>query len=132
MDAELRALSIQQPWASLIAAGEKRVENRSWQTGYRGLVAIHAGASRAQLDADQAVRLPLGAVIAVARLTAVHHLSELPPEWRDDPYANGPFCWVLSDIHRLETPVPCRGHLGLWVPMPHIATAVRAALGAAA
>lgn len=39
----IRALTIKQPWASLIAAGEKRVENRSWTTRYRGPVAIHAG-----------------------------------------------------------------------------------------
>lgn len=33
-----RVLSIQQPWAWAIAAGHKRVENRSWSTRYRGVV----------------------------------------------------------------------------------------------
>jgi hypothetical protein len=43
--AGIRGLTIRQPWASAIAFGDKRVENRSWPTAYRGLVAIHAGLS---------------------------------------------------------------------------------------
>ena len=35
-------LSLKQPWAALLAAGRKTVEIRGWQTGYRGLVLIHA------------------------------------------------------------------------------------------
>jgi hypothetical protein len=32
----MKALSIRQPWASLIVAGYKDIENRSWRTSYRG------------------------------------------------------------------------------------------------
>jgi hypothetical protein len=39
----MKALSIQQPWAWLIASGLKDIENRSWPTGLRGRVLIHAG-----------------------------------------------------------------------------------------
>lgn len=38
----MRALSLTQPWATLVAVGEKSVETRSWSTPYRGLLAIHA------------------------------------------------------------------------------------------
>jgi hypothetical protein len=31
-----------QPWATLMAVGAKRIETRSWQTRYRGNLAIHA------------------------------------------------------------------------------------------
>jgi len=34
----MTAISIHQPWASLIAFGEKRYETRSWKTDYRGLL----------------------------------------------------------------------------------------------
>jgi len=37
-----RALSIAEPWAYLIAAGFKQLENRTWRTDYRGTIAIHA------------------------------------------------------------------------------------------
>lgn len=46
------ALSIRQPWASLIASGYKDIENRTWKTKYRGLVLIHAAL---KIDAIQAV-----------------------------------------------------------------------------
>jgi hypothetical protein len=36
------ALSIQQPWASLIVAGIKDIENRNWPTEHRGHFIIHA------------------------------------------------------------------------------------------
>lgn len=40
----MKVLTLWQPWASLIAAGVKTIETRSWRTSYRGPVAIHAGA----------------------------------------------------------------------------------------
>jgi hypothetical protein len=40
---EIRALTVQQPFAWAIAYAGKDVENRPWRTAWRGLVAIHAG-----------------------------------------------------------------------------------------
>lgn len=37
-----KALTLWQPWASLIAAGIKKVETRPWMTHYRGPLLIHA------------------------------------------------------------------------------------------
>ncbi len=39
----MKALTLTQPWATLIAIGAKRIETRSWWTSYRGPLAIHAG-----------------------------------------------------------------------------------------
>jgi len=39
----VRALTVRQPWASLIACGVKTIETRSWSTKYRGPLLIHAG-----------------------------------------------------------------------------------------
>jgi hypothetical protein len=41
----MKALSIKQPWAWLIANGYKDIENRNWWTSYRGQLLIHAGKS---------------------------------------------------------------------------------------
>lgn len=46
----MKALTLHQPWASLIAVGAKRIETRSWSTTYRGPLAIHAGARKPELD----------------------------------------------------------------------------------
>ena len=41
----MRVLSVQQPFATLIVRGVKRVEVRSWETDYRGRMAIHASSA---------------------------------------------------------------------------------------
>jgi len=38
----MKVLTLTQPWATLVAIGAKRLETRSWSTGYRGPLAIHA------------------------------------------------------------------------------------------
>lgn len=38
----MKALSLTQPWATLVAYGVKSIETRSWETLYRGPLAIHA------------------------------------------------------------------------------------------
>lgn len=43
----MKALSIKQPWASLIAHGIKDIENRTWKTNFRGRIYIHASAKKA-------------------------------------------------------------------------------------
>ena len=42
----MKAITIRQPWASLIATGLKGFETRSWSTKHRGKLAIHAGVSK--------------------------------------------------------------------------------------
>lgn len=51
----LHTLTVQQPWAELIASGIKLVENRCWSTDYRGPLAIHAAKTRDLLK-DQVAR----------------------------------------------------------------------------
>lgn len=41
----ITVLSVRQPWAWLIIAGLKPIENRTWATNYRGELYIHAGKS---------------------------------------------------------------------------------------
>ena len=38
----MKAITLWQPWASLLACGAKQYETRSWATNYRGPIAIHA------------------------------------------------------------------------------------------
>jgi hypothetical protein len=37
----MKVISIRQPWAELIVRGKKDIENRTWNTCYRGPLAIH-------------------------------------------------------------------------------------------
>ncbi|MEU0468957.1 ASCH domain-containing protein [Amycolatopsis sp. NPDC006131] len=40
----MKAITVRQPWAWAIAKGYKPIENRTWSTDHRGLIAIHAAA----------------------------------------------------------------------------------------
>lgn len=40
-----KCISLWQPWASLWAAGIKKYDTRSWCTGYRGMLLVHASAA---------------------------------------------------------------------------------------
>ena len=75
--------------AALVARGVKRHETRHWLTAYRGPIAIHAAKTLDMADAadplcDSALgvywkdSLPLGAVVAIARLRDVRDsISEI-------------------------------------------------------
>ena len=112
----MKALTVCQPYAELIARGEKVIENRTWATDYRGRLAIHAGKSRAWMDDGDAQKYPgmvFGAVIAIATLRGCCRLQDLPLDLRGDMHANGPWCWLLKDVQRIA-PVEFRGSQGLW------------------
>lgn len=55
----MKALTIRQPWASLIAAGVKTIETRSWSTEYRGPLAIHAGKAKPERS-EEGCGVPVG------------------------------------------------------------------------
>lgn len=48
----MKACSIKQPWASLIAYGIKDIENRTWKTNFRGRIYIHASGRWVQRPSD--------------------------------------------------------------------------------
>lgn len=94
----MKALTIWQPWASLIACGAKQYETRSWATKYRGPIAIHAAIKdpcklplldkkeleRAVQEEIEARRcpgwflMPRGKIIATAELVNVWHIVYHP------------------------------------------------------
>lgn len=125
----MRALSLTQPWASLVAMGAKQVETRSWSTTFRGGLVIHAAkgfppwakdlcatAPFSQFVPD-ASALPLGAIVAVCYVASVEQteLTVVDEQERAfGDYAPGRWAWRLSRIRALPEPIPCRGALGLW------------------
>lgn len=125
----MKALTICQPYAEMIAAGEKLIENRTWPTPYRGPLAIHAGKSRDWLEADDEAERPgmaFGAVVAVAQLVDCVRVDAVSERFLDEHdqrhHANGPWCWVLENVRRLPAPIPYRGAQGLWdLPMSETA-----------
>jgi len=130
----VRALTICQPYAHLIVKHDKRVENRTWSTSYRGPLAIHAGKSRSWLDSydfDDHPDMVFGAIVGVARLVTCRHIDRLCDggayAWvQTHPYTCGPWCWVLDSVVALPEPLPATGHQGLWTVPDNVAGRIRA------
>lgn len=122
----MKAITISQPYASLIADGEKWIENRTWPTNYRGPIAIHAGLGRQYLTKEEIKAYPTGCVIAIANLVACVTIQDIRSMFGKIPatnrrweeaaqhaHAEGPFCWILEDISKIE-PEKATGKQGLW------------------
>ena len=138
----MKALSLLQPWASLVAYGRKKIETRTWGTRYRGPLAIHASKSDIALGAlalasdptlelmtgelckggldVTLVPLPFGRIIALCDLVGVERITpeNVPPEPERSfgDYRPGRYAWHLSNIRRLNPCPEAKGHLGLWNP----------------
>lgn len=125
----MKALSLTQPWATAIALGVKQYETRSWSTSFRGVIAIHASKGFPKWAREFAsmeltlgrlpARLPLGAIVAVARIVGVFRVEEVAPqvsaiERLYGDYSAGRYAWQLGDVRALIEPVACVGALSLW------------------
>lgn len=132
---ELKAISLWQPWASLIAAAGidrakgKTIETRDWQTNHRGWVAIHAAKQFRTEERDLCRQepfkaaleiaghgldnMPRGQIVAVAQLedvvatTAVGEISRIEAQFGD--YGPDRFAWRLGTIIPVNPPIDCSG-----------------------
>jgi hypothetical protein len=114
----MKALSVRQPWSWLIVQGFKDIENRTWQTSFRGTVLIHAGMTMDQ-EGYEDVRarfpdIPLppieeldrGGIVGQCDITDC--VSQSDSQW-----FSGPYGFVIENA----TPLPfrpLRGKLGFF------------------
>ena len=129
---ELTAITLHQPWASLVAKGCKQYETRDWPTSYRGPIIIHAGRKpkgKQELREHDKVLVsfkdllnedcPYSAVVAIAELTDVILMTEefinqqYPTELRCGNWKIGRYAFKLENI-RAIAPIPATGKQGLW------------------
>lgn len=131
-EAKVKARSIQQPWAEVILCGWKDVENRTWRNSFRGEFLIHAG-KKYDSDSETFIletlikmgrirgleaigyldilrKAPRGALLGRATITSCVTPLLVP----GNPWAFGPWCYLLDNIERFENPQPYRGELGFF------------------
>jgi hypothetical protein len=127
----MKALSVCQPWAWAIIHGLKTIENRWRPTRHRGPLVIHASRSRRYRGGDYLALLPglppweqlaFGALIGIVDVVDCVPLAEV----KDDPFAVGPWCWVLTNPRPIK-PTPFKGQVCLFpVPLKFMAPLGRA------
>ncbi len=125
----MKALTLTQPWATLVATGKKRVETRSWRTAYRGPLAIHAAKgfpaeARRFAEHERALgrlapQIPRGAVVCVVRLIDCRPVEEVAMEISAlerlyGDYGAGRWAWLFEDCRPFDMPIGTKGALGLW------------------
>lgn len=140
----MKAITVWQPWAQLLAEGKKHDETRSWATKYRGPILIHAaakdplfGISTMTDEAWEKVllsfglyeefnrfeRFPTGAIIGAAILTdcklidqAYHDFTKdlCPEEFLYGDFTVGRYAWRLEQPVLFKNPVPAAGKQRLW------------------
>ena len=146
----MQALTIREPWASLIVSTNKKFETRDWKRNYRGLLAIHSGKQSVPVE-----DYPLGLeeilddleitqndlnnnkqkIIAIATLKEIHlmtdkfineqtELERLTGFWEPGLYA-----WELTNIKPLSEPIAARGMPGLWEVPDNIYVQIQQQLG---
>jgi hypothetical protein len=102
----VKALSMKEPWATLLLHGKKTIETRVWRTNYRGKIL---------LCASKNPRSPIaGKAFAIAELVDCR-----PMIWEDEagaccPRYEGAYAWVLADITPLKEMFEVKGQLGLF------------------
>lgn len=137
LDLGIKALTIWQPWASLLVDGPKKYETRSWATSYRGPIAIHAAKRVPSLTKkiipplvlEHIMRhlggrlleeLPTGSIIGTADLVACHPIDDVflsslcEGEERLGDYTIGRYAWEFKNMRALEEPILARGGQRIW------------------
>jgi len=119
----MKAISIRQPWASLIVFGPKTIETRNWSTGYRGPLLINAakamdGHAYKQFQVEHptlliAMPMERGAMIGVCELYACRKCKPVD-EVAAMCWCRGRYGLFLRNKRPLEKPIPYRGQLSLF------------------
>ncbi len=122
----MKAISLLQPWATLVVLGLKTIETRSWGTKHRGPILIHASQGKAgnlfaleptfKKYIPDFTKLPFGAIIGQATITNVVRVEHL--EMTDEvinrltmeekafgDYSEGRYAWVLEDHLQFDNQV---------------------------
>jgi hypothetical protein len=119
----MKALSLKQPWANLVAKGLKTIEIRTWNTKFRGKFLIHASKNiDKKYVGGQVGYEPLGSIIAIATLKDVVKYEDYNEfnkdrnrhrNWivnKDDMPLYG---FILDDIKAIK-PIPYKGMLNFF------------------
>jgi activating signal cointegrator 1 len=124
----MKAITIRQPWASLIKENIKKVEIRSWKTKYRGEIFIHAGSGvdKEYLEKYKNIidinNLPTKKIIAKCNIVDcilltsdnIKLLNQHNIGYQINEKSIGQYGFILEDINLINCNKEIKGQLGLW------------------
>ncbi len=123
----MKTLSIRPPWCFAILNLGKRIENRRWETPYRGPLLIHAGKQLSRDDYECVARhcrrlgvmMPEKKQLQAGGIVARCNLVDIVTECDDEHYfVDGLYAWVLEEVEPVPF-YPINGKLKLYeTPWP--------------
>jgi|PlaIllAssembly_1097288.scaffolds.fasta_scaffold363432_2 hypothetical protein len=125
----MKAISLKQPYAWAVIFGGKDIENRTWNTKYRGELAIHASSS-ALKDYwwPRGTPKPLSGDLRSSVIIGVVDLVDVVEKSRSK-WFGGPYGFVLKNPKPLREPISYKGALNIWPLPPKIIRAIVKQLG---
>ena len=117
----MKALSLKQPWATLIVSGIKPIENRKWKSSYRGPLLIHASKTWdeegtqwicehfPQLKGFVAVRRHLLQGYLIGSVEMVGCVQE-----HSSPWFFGPYGFIFENPTAFTKAIPYKGQLSIF------------------
>lgn len=125
----MRVLSIREPFASLIASGDKKIETRSFKTNYRGELFIHASGKKIDKsivgntyinDMIKDKKMQFGKIICRVKLVDCVYMDQKfinyikdTKEYQLGLYKEGRYAWILDNVELIE-PIIAKGRLNIW------------------
>lgn len=103
---QVKALSLMQPYANLVASGKKTLETRKWKTPYRGDLLICSSKTVATPPAGYALCL-----------VEIYDIEPMRPEHEQAACIKlyeGAYVWKLRNLRPLKKIFPVKGQLGLF------------------
>ena len=126
----MKALTILDPWATLICEGKKTIETRNWDTNYRGKILIHTSRRSMPDKRYEEYRNEnfvehdsyKGYIIGEVDLVDIKPFEEvLEKIIQNKDIINyctvemgSRFAWILDNAKIYDKPIPAKGNLGLW------------------
>ena len=107
----MKALSVKQPWAWMIALGKKMIETRTWYTKYRGPILIVSSKGRMKKIVGEefakrfgvmvTLHLKYGMALCKANLVDCRPMTVEDQSEAGCEIYDGAYSWVLEDVERL-------------------------------
>jgi hypothetical protein len=130
----MKALTVRQPWAWAIINAGKDIENRNWNTHFRGRVAIHAAKGMTRDEYERGcetirsmkprIKIPAYEALERGEIIGTVEIVDCVQD-SHSPWFHGEYGFVLSRPQKLPLPIACKGALSFWNVPKHFESRIK-------
>ena len=120
----MKALSIRPPWAWAILHAGKNIENRTWKTSRRGVIAVHSSQTMSRTYYERSVeeikktapraKVPPYDEMVRGAIVGLVDIPDCKDQTESKWHISDNYGFVLANPRVLRRPIPCNGRLSFW------------------